>query len=147
MKIARNIISRSALLFFTLFGIISCGGEKPASGSNEELSSAVINVDAVKFKELIEASPTKNIIDVRTDGEVAIGVIENAKQIDLSNPDFEGAISKLDKSEPVFVYCAVGGRSSRASEVFKNSGFEKVYNLEGGINAWQSNGFPISELK
>ncbi len=84
---------------------------------------------------------------MRTDVEVAGGVIPNATQIDLSRTDFRESISSLDKSKPVFIYCAVGGRSSMASEVLEQSGFKKVYNLSGGITAWQTASLPVEKLK
>ena len=45
-------------------------------------------------------------------------------------------ISKLDKNKPVLLYCAMGGRSSKASKVFKSQGFKKIYDLKGGFLSW-----------
>ena len=41
------------------------------------------------------------------------------------------------------MYCKSGGRSSEAAELLKKNGFNKIYNLKGGISAWEKNGFPI----
>jgi rhodanese-related sulfurtransferase len=43
----------------------------------------------------------------------------------------------MDKNIPVFVYCRSGGRSGKAAKKMKEKGFKSVYNLEGGIIAWQ----------
>ena len=48
----------------------------------------------------------------------------------------------LDKKKPVYVYCAVGGRSAKASKVLQESGFKTVYNLLGGFNGWTAAGLP-----
>lgn len=126
--------------FFVLVSFFSC------TESSNSTTEIVQQVDAAQFNSLMESSPEKIIMDVRTDGEVAGGVIPNAIQIDLSRNDFRESISKLDKSKPVFVYCAVGGRSSMASEVLEEAGFTKIYNLTGGVNAWQQAGFPLQVL-
>lgn len=129
-------------LFFVLFwSFISC--QERSSSSTIEVQ----NLQAAEFKSLLEANVENNLIDVRTKGEVASGIINGAQHFDISQMDFKESISMLDKSKPVFVYCAVGGRSSMASMVFQEAGFEKVYNLSGGINAWRAAGFPIAELK
>jgi rhodanese-related sulfurtransferase len=43
----------------------------------------------------------------------------------------------LDKNKPVLVYCAAGGRSASAAKDLKKAGFKKVYDLEGGYDAWE----------
>lgn len=125
---------------FVLLTFFSC------TETSSSTTGVVQQVDATQFNSLMESSPEKIVMDVRTDGEVAAGVIPNATQIDLSRNDFRESISKLDKSKPVFVYCAVGGRSSMASEVLEEAGFTKIYNLTGGVNAWQQAGFPLQAL-
>lgn len=58
----------------------------------------------------------KIILDVRTAGEYADGHIPGAVMIDYYKNDFRQQINKLDKSKPVFVYCASGVRSSSAAK-------------------------------
>ena len=73
------------------------------------------------------------LIDVRTSEEYSKGFIEEAQNIDYNSIDFVNQISKLNKDKPVLLYCAMGGRSSKASKVFKSQGFKKIYDLKGGI--------------
>ena len=110
-------------------------------------NQSVKDLDAHAFKELISQSPNAVIVDVRTDGEVAQGVIENAIQIDFNQPNFELNLDKLDKNKPTFVYCASGGRSGSASKILVEKGFKQVYNLSGGINAWRAEGYLTTNLK
>lgn len=105
------------------------------------------DLDAKAFKELVAQTPNAIIVDVRTDGEVAHGVIENAIQIDFNEPNFAPNLDKLDKNKPAFVYCASGGRSGSASKIMVEKGFKQVYNLNGGINAWYAEGYPTTSLK
>lgn len=105
------------------------------------------NLDAATFKATLSKTPQRVLLDVRTNGEVAQGVIPGAIQADYSSPSFESSLSRLDKNKPVFVYCAVGGRSAGASAMLAQKGFKQVYNLSGGINAWRAAGYPTSTLK
>jgi rhodanese-related sulfurtransferase len=76
------------------------------------------------------------LIDVRTSEEYSKGFIEEAQNIDYNSTDFANKISELDKNKPVLLYCAMGGRSSKASKVFKSQGFKKIYDLKGGFLSW-----------
>ena len=76
------------------------------------------------------------LIDVRTSEEYSKGFIEEAQNIDYNSTDFANKISKLNKNKPVLLYCAMGGRSSKASKVFKSQGFKKIYDLKGGFLSW-----------
>lgn len=105
------------------------------------------DLDAKAFKELIAQTPNAIVIDVRTDGEVEQGVIENAIQIDFNGQNFELNLDKLDKNKPTFLYCASGGRSGSVSKIMVEKGFKQVYNLNGGINAWHAEGYPTTNLK
>lgn len=76
------------------------------------------------------------VLDVRTPVEAAAGKIENAKVINVLAEDFEQNIKQLDRDKTYLVYCRSGRRSANACNIMANSGFKKLYNLEGGYNAW-----------
>jgi rhodanese-related sulfurtransferase len=50
---------------------------------------------------------------------------------------FESEIQKLDKTQPVYVYCRSGARSQKAAEKMVEMGFTQVIDLEGGYLSWQ----------
>lgn len=83
------------------------------------------------------------LIDVRTPGEFEQGHLENSVNINIASKSFKEEVEKLDKSQPVYVYCAVGGRSAKAAKMLKEMGFEEVYDLEGGIQNWEKSGMKI----
>ena len=88
--------------------------------------------------------PDWQILDVRTPGETAGGIIEGATLVNYQEIDFEKKVSDaLTKDKVVLIYCAAGGRSSRAMAKLKDAGFTKLYNLEGGMGAWESAGKPV----
>lgn len=108
----------------------------------QQAGSVIENVDAKTFKELVDAG--KGIIlDVRTPEEVSQGYISNASTINLYDDDFSAKINLIQKDKQIYVYCRSGGRSADAAELLKKNGFGKVYNLKGGISAWENSGFPI----
>ncbi|MCL5130456.1 MULTISPECIES: rhodanese-like domain-containing protein [unclassified Algibacter] len=77
------------------------------------------------------------ILDVRTDAEVAEGIIPGAKHIDIyKGQEFVSEIEKLDKSKNFYVYCRSGNRSGQACAIMEQMGFENAYNLEGGMLDW-----------
>lgn len=104
----------------------------------------VQNLSVEVFKQTLDTTPEKVLVDVRTDAEVAGGIIPGAIQIDIQGNDLDQKIDKLDKSQPIFVYCAMGSRSSAMASMLAKKGFTKIYNAEGGINAWKAAGFPIA---
>jgi rhodanese-related sulfurtransferase len=85
------------------------------------------------------------VIDVRTPEEYGEGCIAESLNIDVSSPDFSQKIQDLDRNREYLVYCRSGGRSSRAREFMEKSGFKNVYNLTGGIIAWNKMGLPIEK--
>jgi rhodanese-related sulfurtransferase/rubrerythrin len=75
------------------------------------------------------------LLDVRQPGEYEGEHIPGAKLIPL--PGLKDGLDQLDSQKPVLVYCAVGGRSLAAAQLLSGFGFQEVYNLQGGIKAWQ----------
>ena len=101
------------------------------------VSCAQNRVSQLEFKKLMK-DPSAQIVDVRTSKEVAQGKIQGSVNIDYFSPTFvASALKNLDKTKPVLVYCAAGGRSASAAKDLKKAGFKKVYDLEGGYDSWK----------
>ena len=83
------------------------------------------------------------ILDVREANEVAQGKIRGACHIPMSK--LAARLGELDKERgrKVLVYCRSGQRSGHAAGLLKKHGFEEVYNLQGGILAWESDNLPV----
>lgn len=110
--------SRIVLLLLMLISVMAC----------KEANSQITNLPLDEFVSTYKSTENAQLLDVRTPGEWANGKLEKSNLVNYSDAKFEQNLSKLDKSKPVFVYCAVGGRSARASKVLEKQGF-KVYNL------------------
>lgn len=77
------------------------------------------------------------VLDVRTENEVAEGIIPNAIHINIyKGQGFIDDIEKLDKTKNYYVYCRSGNRSGQACSVMNQLGFENAYNLVGGVLDW-----------
>jgi len=131
-------ILKGVLFIFLTILIIGCNNSKPSKTITEYGELSVIT--PVEFK---ENSKNETIIDIRTPEEFANGHIEGAININLFDKTFLDQISKLDKTKPIYMYCRSGSRSRSASKKVSNLGFEKVYDLQGGIIYWARNNYQI----
>jgi phage shock protein E len=96
------------------------------------------------FNKTYQQTTTKKImLDVRTPAEHAKVHIKNSILLDIFRDDFNDLIKQLDRNQAVFVYCAVGGRSAEAAEILEKAGFKTIYDLDGGIKAWQKQNLPV----
>ena len=90
------------------------------------------------WAELQEQTSESVILDVRTAEEFESGYIKGALNMDIrGGADFLASIESLDKSKSYFVYCRSGARSGQACQLMNQMGFSAVYNLDGGILAWE----------
>ncbi len=127
---------KKVILFFAILSVLfacSKGGDGFQS------------FDAQTFNETMKSNESKQILDVRTSDEYAIGHIEGAINADITSSEFSNAIQKLDKDKAVFVYCLSGGRSSTAAQQLKEQGFKEIINLEGGVLAWNAAQLPLTQ--
>lgn len=84
------------------------------------------------------------VVDVRTTKEYLQGHIVAAINLDIQQKNFiQQAEKKLNKSNPVAVYCRSGHRSAIAAQRLSEKGF-KVANLKSGFLGWKSAGKPIT---
>lgn len=97
-------------------------------------------ISVTQAQALIQATPQLQILDVRTAQEFSAGHLENALSLDFYAPDFQQRLNQLDKKRPYLLYCQSGRRSAKTLDMMKNAGFEHVYELRGGFNAWQASG-------
>ena len=90
------------------------------------------------WAELQEQTSASVILDVRTAEEFESGYIKGALNMDIrEGSDFVASIETLDKSKSYFVYCRSGARSWQACQLMSQLGFSAVYNLDGGVLAWE----------
>ncbi|MGD2061236.1 MAG: rhodanese-like domain-containing protein [Acidimicrobiia bacterium] len=126
----------TALIVLTLT-LAACGGTQTA---------APTLVDAGAAQELIDTDPELVVLDIRTPEEVATGTLPAADEfVDFYSPRFQAQIGELDRDAAYLVYCRSGNRTREATRIMSDLGFTDVYELDGGILAWVSNGLPLDQ--
>ena len=119
----------------TLFAAMAvcCGSNK----NTEQTSQG--SVTTIGVEEFAKVIGKKNVrlIDVRTPKEYAEAHIDGAENIDVKDANFAQNIKGIKGN--VAVYCRSGKRSMMAAEQLSAQGCT-VYNLDGGIMAWQKAG-------
>lgn len=97
-------------------------------------SEVVDGVPQMSVSDFAERRDAENLVlvDVRTAEERDTAIIDGARWLGEERE----AIEQLDKSTPLVFHCHHGGRSQRAALEFRAQGFDNVFNLAGGIDAW-----------
>ena len=87
--------------------------------------------------------PNLLILDVRTQSEYDDRHLEGAILIPVT--ELESRIAELatHRDDEVIVYCRTGVRSALASSILDSNNFTKVFNMLGGISAWESAGYSV----
>lgn len=93
----------------------------------------VMNISVQEAKDKFKETNVQ-FIDVRTPGEYKSNHRKPFKNIPLSH--LASKIGTLDQEKEVVVICQSGMRSAKAAKMLKKQGFEKIYNVKGGMSAW-----------
>ena len=88
-------------------------------------------------------NPDFVILDVRTPEEFAETHIEAAVNLDFYAESFRDELDRRDKSKTYLIYCRSDNRSGEALKIMGELGFREVYDMSGGIIAWEAEGRPI----
>ena len=124
MMLVILVIVSGTLFFWSLF-------QKGGKNLSPAEATLLLNRDEAK------------VLDVREPDEFAAGHLPEAVNVPLSQ--FGKRLSEIEswKEFPLLVYCASGGRSTRACSDLHKQGFGKLHNLDGGVAAWQKAGLPV----
>jgi molybdopterin/thiamine biosynthesis adenylyltransferase/rhodanese-related sulfurtransferase len=111
-----------------------CGGQ--IAGDALETDGAVPSVSVRELKRKMDARESITLIDVREPWEFELAKISGARLIPLG--ELEERLTEIPREGIVVVQCHSGMRSEHGAWLLKQAGFENVYNLEGGIDAWSN---------
>jgi sulfur dioxygenase len=83
------------------------------------------------------------VLDVRSAPEFtdALGHIRGARLLPL--PELAARTGELDRTRPIVAVCRSGARSAQATVLLKQSGFDQVANLAGGMLRWRAESLPV----
>ncbi|MGA2118812.1 MAG: molybdopterin-synthase adenylyltransferase MoeB [Bryobacteraceae bacterium] len=106
--------------------------KQPAPPEETKVNDGEIDVTELKAK--LDRGDDFVLIDVREPHEYRIASIPGSRLMPLG--EFPKHVGDLDPNAEIVIHCKMGGRSARACAVLRQAGFERVYNLKGGILAW-----------
>ncbi|MFK7886829.1 MAG: rhodanese-like domain-containing protein [Gammaproteobacteria bacterium] len=136
---------RSALILLCgLLLITACenGAAPPAAG--QDAVANLRDVSVSQAAELIERDENVIVLDVRSVGEFESGHIDGAMNVSFHEPDFETALSKLDKDAEYVLTCESGGRSGKTLRKLREMGFLNVAHLKRGMAGWRNADMPVA---
>jgi hydroxyacylglutathione hydrolase len=110
-----------------------------------EAGLAVARVEQLSVHELqrrLAEQPRIQVLDVRMDSEWVEGHIARAAHAPLGDLPALLDTLPLDRAQPIAAVCGSGYRSSIATSLLKQHGFEIVWNTLGGMTAWKEAGLP-----
>ncbi|MFV0416887.1 MAG: molybdopterin-synthase adenylyltransferase MoeB [Chthoniobacterales bacterium] len=106
----------------------------PQAEAAEAAEAPVPEISVKELKEKLDADPDLILIDVREKFEYDIARIPGAKLIPLG--DLPSRMSELDSADEIYIHCKSGARSASAVRQLQEAGFDKLWNVDGGILAW-----------
>ncbi|MFN2104704.1 MAG: rhodanese-like domain-containing protein [Candidatus Promineifilaceae bacterium] len=86
------------------------------------------------------------LVDIRNDKDYRDGHVVNAVHVTAEKNEAVGKLEKY-RDRPLIVCCRSGNQSRSLSAALSKKGFASVYNLKGGLHAWQQAGLPLSKTR
>lgn len=119
--------------------------KKPVQFKTQVANRDIPEIFDVEPSEVNELSAAVHLIDVRGEDEFIgeLGHVAGSKLMVLDT--VSSRIGELPKDEPIVFICRSGGRSLRAGAFAKASGCQYVFNMKGGMLAWNSSQLPIEK--
>ena len=102
---------------------------------------SIKELDVHTLKGYLDEGKKLRLIDVRSIAEMATGIIPNAEKLPLHTLPVR--LNEIDSDDMCVLYCRSGARSAQGVGFMKQQGFDNVFNLRGGIMAWQQHGMPM----
>jgi len=137
----------TVLLLAGLIAVAGCSSAQPAPVAATLPATAdpinlPVDVD-VQTVESLRANPNVLVLDVREDTEYAGGHIPGAVLLPLGQ--IPNRLNDIPKDKTVIAVCRSGHRSSQATQLLRQQGFDNIHNMLGGMNAWSQAGFEIQK--
>jgi adenylyltransferase/sulfurtransferase len=107
-----------------------CAGPAPVAAEKPALPTITVE----EFSACCSETDAPALLDVRNPHEYEIACVSGAILIPLG--DLPSRLQELDPSRQYVVTCHKGARAERAYHLLKESGFERLQLLQGGIDAW-----------
>lgn len=134
-----EFIANNWLLFIALAVILILLGHNLIVGSQGSVDPLGAT-DMINHKDAV-------VVDVRPAADFAKGHVIHAINIPINSFKSQIGILQKHKERPIIVNCRSGSQSALACQQLRKDGFQDVYNLSGGIMAWENAGLPLTRKK
>lgn len=133
MKVERRTVLLATSLFLVVFGVGACASK---------------DVTPERAQKLVVSKDNLVVVDVREPSEYCDkrGHIPGALNYPYTSGVLAARYEELPKDRPILVVCRSGHRSELAAEFLRSHGFSKVYDMTGGMNAWQGETTPCAPV-
>jgi len=106
------------------------------------ISQSNYDISPKDLNQIFNQKLSENIIlDVRTKEECLESKIPGSLNLDYYSENFKDNLDKLNKNLNYYIYCRSGNRSGKTVVILREKGFKNVFNLEGGILAWEKENY------
>ncbi|MBT8086644.1 MAG: rhodanese-like domain-containing protein [Gammaproteobacteria bacterium] len=133
LEFTGNHVLLVAALMVSFFVVVFTELRRKASG--------LINIEAGEAVKLINNDAV--VVDIRSVDAFSRGHIVNAKNIPTDELDAKIGQLEKHKTTPIVAVCDTGMTTTKIVTRLRNSGFESVYGLKGGMSGWGQAGLPV----
>ena len=98
-------------------------------------------IDVITLSQWLQQGEAISLVDVRSPAEMRRGMIENSEALPMHLVPLRPPEPK--SGEKLVIYCRSGARSAQVCAFLAQRGITDIYNLRGGVIAWQSAGLPL----
>jgi rhodanese-related sulfurtransferase len=118
------------------------GNDQKVATAEQKASAPVFqSISVTEVHKLIQQKTELSLIDVRTPQERKQMRIAGSQLVPVG--DVIRGKASFPPEKPIILVCAVGGRSYIAGKALASYGYSRIYNMEGGIEAWHRAGLPL----
>jgi len=143
MPLSRVIV---LLLISLSLSVADTPAQKKFTQHLRYIQKTVPKITPVKLRKWITYEKDFTLLDVRDPNELASGYIDATEYMKISRGKLEFVAIKnqaLSPDRTIVVFCKSGSRGALATQLLRNYGYKKVYNLSGGLDNWLESGYPI----
>ena len=140
MKQYVEFVLHHPFLFLALFGLLTV-----LIGS--ELRRRLLGLKEVSPLEATQLLNHEDavLLDVREPQEYQEGCLPDSIRIPLGTLADKATTLEKHRDRPIIVVCRSGHRSTQAVRLLKQQGYQNIYNLGGGLQAWRNAHLPLSK--
>ena len=137
------------LLLALMLTVAACGGDSAEETTFDESATSAEDIDVSTLAQSIDVHTAASLqgrddvvlIDVREQHEYDAGHIPDITLIPMS--EIQNRVSEIPTDVEVVLTCRSGNRSGQVHAYLTELGFDNVHNMEGGILAWETEGYEV----